>query len=141
MGTQKLVLLFIFSVYSISGSANTHHFKSASEEELFRNFALSVCIGTAYAGESKKLEDNISKATSGYREYSHISLDAYEEVRAAINDWLKKDYSSKHGGQIEIMKCIDLYNHNDLQKIFQKYDPCKSQDSWLDTAEFKLRCK
>ena len=95
----------------------------------------------AYEGESDKLESNVAQAASGYREYSHISLDAYEEVRATISKWLKKDYSSKSGGQVELMKCIDLYNHDDLKVVFEKYNPCKSQDSWFDEDEFKLRCE
>ncbi len=141
MGFKKLAFCLFLSTFSISCSANTHLFKSASEETLFRNFVLSVCIGIAYEGESDRLSSNVNQAANGYREYSHISLDAYEESRSIIGEWLKKDYSSKNGGQVEIMKCIDLYNHVDLREIFQKYNPCKSQDSWLDKDEFKLRCE
>lgn len=141
MGIKKLTISFILMLITASCSAGTHSFKNASERTLFRNFTLSVCIGMAYEGESEKLSSNINKAASGYREYGNISLDAYEEARSVIRVWLKKDYSSKHGGQIELMKCIDLYNHIDLDKIFNKYNPCDSKESWLDQDDFKLRCK
>ena len=141
MGIKKLAITFTLMVVSVSCSAGTHPFKNASEETLFKNFTLSVCIGMAYEGESEKLSSNVNKAASGYREYSNISLDAYEDARSVIRKWLKKDYSSKHGGQIELMKCIDLYNHIDLKSVFNKHNPCNLKESWLDQNDYKLRCK
>jgi len=141
MGIKKLIISFTLMLITVFCSAGTHPFKNASEKRLFRNFSFSVCIGMAYEGESEKLSSNVNKAANGYREFGNISLDAYDEARSIIQKWLKKDYRSKHGGQIELMKCIDLYNHIDLVNIFNKYNPCNSKDSWLDDNDFNLRCK
>lgn len=141
MGAKKLGLSLLLAFFAISCVASDHPFKSASEEELFRNFTFSICIGAAYEGASEKMESNVAQAANGYREYSNISLEAYEEARSIVNKWIKKDYSSKHGGQVEIMKCIDLYNHIELKQIFEKYNPCKSPDDWFDKDDYKLRCQ
>jgi len=141
MGIKKLSYLLLLLLLPISCNADNHAFKTASEEVLFKNFALSICLGMAYTDLSKKFTNQASSAANGYREYSHISLEAYEEARAVVKKWLKKDYKSKQGGQIQLMKCIDLYNHSDLRNIFAKYNPCKSPDSWLDRKEFNKSCK
>jgi hypothetical protein len=141
MGTVKSTISILLALFTLSCNAEVHSFKNASEEMLFRNFALSICIGMAYEGESEKLDSNVNSSASGYREFSNISLEAYEEARSVIQLWLKKNYKSKHGGQINLMKCIDLYNHDDLIEIFNKHNPCNAKDSWLDPDDFKLRCE
>ena len=141
MGTKKLSYLLFLFILPISCNAEKHSFKSASEETLFKNFTLSICLGMAYKDASKEFVQQVSSAANGYREYSHISLEAYEESRTVIKKWLKKNYESKQGGQVQLMKCIDLYNHSELHNIFLKYNPCKSPDSWLDRNEFNKSCK
>ncbi len=141
MGIKKLSYLVFLLIIPISCNAETHSFKTASEEVLFKNFTLSICLGMAYKDISKEFTNQANSAANGYREYSHISLEAYEEARRAVKKWLKKNYESKQGGQIHLMKCIDLYNNSELHNIFLKYNPCKSPDSWLDRDEFNKSCK
>jgi len=141
MGIKKLSYVVFLLILPISCNAEKHPFKSAGEEVLFKNFTLSICLGMAYKDTSKKFTNQTSLAANGYREYSHISLEAYDEARSLAKKWLKKNYESKRGGQINLMKCIDLYNHSELQHIFLKYNPCKSPDSWLDRNEFNKSCK
>ena len=140
MDTKKLIFfgLTYFSL-SCSSALSTSSFKSASEETLFKNFILASCIGHAYE-DSDSLEIHVGSALNGYREFSHISLEAYEEGRELIEEWLKKDYKSKSGEQLGIMKCIDLYNHSDLDKLFSKFDPCHRPDAWISKRKYKSKC-
>ena len=50
-------------------------------------------------------------------EFSHISLDANQELRDSINVWSAKKYPSKSGESLQLMKCNDFYNSGDIQKI------------------------
>lgn len=141
MVSYKLIVILFLSVAFDIALAEDHDFKNASEETLYRNFTLAVCTGTAYEKDSKKIATDAGKAATGYSEFSHIDLAAFDESRKLAIKWLAKDYKSKHGGQIEIMKCIDLYNSQELKTLFAKYDPCKNRDAWLDENEFMKKCK
>lgn len=128
-------------LFSLSCNAENHAFKRAKEEILFRNITLSLCLGMAYGRKSEYFTNQFSQATNGYREYSNISLDAYDELRSLIKQWLKKDYKSKSGDQNHFMKCTDLSNSNEIKELYTKYDPCKSSESWLDRDAYDMRCK
>lgn len=141
MDIKKLIVILILSTVSNISLAERHAFKDASEETLFQNFTLAICTGMAYEKESKKIATDAGRSASGYREFSHIDLAAYEESRNLVKKWLAKDYKSKHGGQIELMKCIDLYHSKELKNLFIKYDPCKNRDAWLDENEYKKKCQ
>lgn len=141
MDIKKLISILALSMLSNIALAETHLFKNASEEILFRNFTLAICTGMAYEKESKQLATDVGRSASGYREFSHIDLEAYEESRKLVSKWLAKDYQSKHGGQIDLMKCIDLYNSKELKDLFIKYDPCKNRDAWLDEKEYMKKCR
>ena len=140
MDTKKLIFLsLLYLLSSCSSAPSSSGFKKADEEILFKNFVLASCIGHAYE-DSNSLEIHVGSALNGYREFSHISLEAYEEGRKLVKEWLKKDYKSKSGEQINIMKCIDLYNHSDLNKLFSKFDPCDRPDAWINKRKYKAKC-
>jgi len=141
MGTKKLSYLLFLFILPMSCNAEEHAFKTASEEILFKNFALSICLGMGYKDISKEFSKQVASSANGYREYSHISLEAYEEARTVVKKWLQKNYENKQGRQIPLMKCVDLYNNSELHNIFVKYNPCKSPDSWIDSNEFNKSCK
>lgn len=141
MDIKKLATITTIMLFSLSCNAEDHAFKSAKEEILFHNITLSLCLGMAYERKSEYFTNQFSQATNGYREYSNISLDAYDELRSLIKKWLKKDYKSKGGDQNNFMKCTDLSNSDDVKELYSKFDPCKSSESWLDRDEYNMRCK
>jgi hypothetical protein len=140
MDPKKLIATITFIFLASSCNAQGHAFKNDEEKMLFKNTSLSLCLGMGYEGKSSYFTDQFSSATIGYREFSNISLDAYEGCRDLIKKWLKKDYKSIDGIQNIFMKCIDLSNSKELEDIFNKYDPCKTPESWFDNKEYKLRC-
>ena len=108
------------------------------EKNNFRNYALSVCVGAAFADDQVKADFN--KSANGYMERGHMPIEAYEELRGAVQTWLQKDYPSKHGGQVNSAKCIDFYQSLQVAELFDKYDPCKSSESWLSEDDYKSSC-
>jgi Type VI secretion system (T6SS), amidase immunity protein len=140
METRRLKILGILIIEAllpnISFASNIREYK---EKQLFLNYAYSACISSAF--KSKEVKADANRSASGYIEFSHISFDAYQELNDSIKIWLAKKYSSKSGKSLQLMKCNDFYNSGDIQKIYNKYDPCKSKSSWLDKSEFTVRCE
>jgi len=136
----KLVSIVMIVCFSNACASNEYSFKGDTNKIMFKNYVLSICINNAYGDTSNPLLKEASQAANGYREFSNMGLDAYEAARHEISRWLKKDYSSKHGGQIRLMKCIDLYNSPALEKIFNQYDPCKDKKVWIDQSEYIQQC-
>ncbi|MGD8592382.1 MAG: T6SS amidase immunity protein Tai4 family protein [Gammaproteobacteria bacterium] len=141
MKAAGFVFLFGSVCFASASQAAEHSFKNQSEINLFRYFTLASCIGKAYESDAKKLSADTNKAANGYMEFGHMDIEAYIEAGELIKTWLSKDYQSKTGGQIDIMKCIDLFDSDDLNRLFRKYDPCESPQMWPDEDEFKTRCK
>lgn len=137
METRKLIGTICGVMFSMSCSA--YEFKKASEFTLFKNYALSSCVATHYKNES--IYRDALDALNGNREFGNLSLDAYHEINKVLPKWSKKVYTSKSGNISEFFMCIDFHNSIDIVKIFEKYDPCKKQDSWNSKEQYIMRCK
>lgn len=137
MGIKKIILIFmcIFPfMYIATCSAST-----TLEEKAFKKFTFSICLGTAFNMEGVK--DDANKSSNAYRIRGNMSGKALDEARHLANEWLKKSYLSKSGGQIQIMKCIDLYESKELLNLYKKHTPCNSKTNWYDTEDYKKQCK
>ena len=110
----------------------------SAELKNFRNYALGSCLGAAFSGAD--LAADLNKTLNAYIEFGNMPLEAYEELRELNKVWLAKDYPSKHGGQINSMKCFDVYDSAQVLELYKKYDPCKSKDMWIDNASFERAC-
>lgn len=136
MVPQKLNLMLVSLLLCCSCSA--YEFKSASELTLFKNYALSSCVATYYEGDS--IYQDAIDALNGNRAYGNIPLDAYHEINDTLITWSKKEYVSKAGNISEFFMCIDFQNSKDVLEVYNKYDPCKSKESWTSEKEYDLRC-
>ena len=112
--------------------------KPTPEEVLFNNIALAICMGSIADNGASKTDFN--RTAMSYFERSHLSPETLERIRELSNQWLTKSYPSKHGGQINNAKCIDMFNSQDLQRLYQKETPCSSVDSWLIKDDFDKSC-
>lgn len=128
---------FIAAIFQIVACTQTKDFVK-KEQTYFENYALAICLGSAF--EDDRVKADFNKSASGYMERGHMSIEAYEELRSAVPGWLKKDYPSKHGDQVNSAKCFDFYRSSELAEMFNKYDPCRSKAGWLDTDEYAENC-
>ena len=136
MDTQRLVLGLTFVL--ITACTTTQ--KTANPElTLFKNYALVTCLGSAAQTEKSQRDFNLS--ANGYMERSHISLEGMEAIRNLSDQWLRKDFASKNGSQVNSTKCMDLFYSPELEALFQQYDPCKNPETWLDEEEFSKSCQ
>ena len=49
-------------------------------------------------------------------------LEAFEAVDRAAAVYAKKDYPSKHGRALAVMKCLDFYNSPQLEELVRSLD-------------------
>ena len=90
-----------------------------SAAEYLKDFALSVCISNGYKSE-QVVKDSL-QAAGGYLELGSFPIDAYDEAEKLGKTFLAKNYESKQGGQITLMKCIDLFHSKELKQLIKKY--------------------
>ena len=136
MDIKKLSTSFVSAFFIASCAAPAH--QRTPEENLFTDLALAMCMGSAFENEAVK--DDFNKSANGYIQRGNLPIEALDEIRNLINTWLLKDYSSKHGGQVQSAKCLDLRHSSELAEIYKKHDPCKSRGNWLDPSEYKTQC-
>ncbi len=127
------LLLFLLFLSSFSYVAD-----GSLEESNFFKYTLAICFGLAF--EDDVVRADFNRAANGIMERSHIPLESYEELRDVIGVQLKKDYKSKHGGQIQSLKCFDLMREDSVKTIFEKYNPCKNKGGLIEESEYIESC-
>lgn len=137
MDTKRLTLVFIILI--LFGCSNQVKTTKNLESINFNNYAYTICVGSAF--NIMEVKEDANRTANGHMEHGNISLDAYQELRERVDFWLAKDYISKKGKSLQIMKCNDFYNSGEIQEIYRKYDPCASSEGWLDITDFKRQCK
>lgn len=90
-----------------------------SSIQYLKNFALSTCIAHGYKSD-EVVKDSLA-AAGGYLEIGHLAFEAYEEAASLGKKYLAKDYQSKSGEKLILMKCIDFFHSKELQQIATKY--------------------
>jgi hypothetical protein len=116
----------VFAASALLAAASIAHAKDTdvpghySAAEYLKNFALSVCISDGY--KSEEVVKDSRAVAGGYFELGSLPIEAYEEAEALAKRFLAKDYQSKHGEKLTLMKCIDLFHSKGLERIIKKYN-------------------
>lgn len=113
MDTRRLIgLLFTFFCSVVIANPLSNQ----SDEQLFKNFALSSCIAENYKG-SEAAKDALT-AMQGYREFSNLPLDLFFEVHELLKDSDMSGYRSKDGKTIKLAYCIDFSHSERLLSLY-----------------------
>ncbi len=137
MEIKKLSLIFSALLLSACSIKST---KTSNLESInFHKYAYAICIGSAF--KNNEIKEDANRSANGHMEHSNISLEAYQELRNHIDIWLAKKYHSKSEKSLQIMKCNDYFYSGEIQNIYNKYDPCKSKEGWLDITDYNKQCK
>ena len=128
MGTEMKILFALFftcSVLPVSAKdqplpdSKLPQTARYSEQVLLKNWALSRCIGTAFA--NAEIKQDAFNSASGYLEYGHVPIEAYEEVSKLISVFLARKYSGSIPGTFHTMECLDLFHSKALDGVVQKH--------------------
>lgn len=95
-------------------STNTY-----SDQVLLKNYALTKCLAQASGAADFKKDADATAA--GYLEFGHVDFQAYEDAIALGHTFVAKDYPSKSGQSLNVMKCVDLFHSNELDRLVRKY--------------------
>ena len=87
--------------------------------QYLKNFALGTCISDGY--KSNEVVKDSSAAAGGYLELGRLPFEAYEEAALLGKKFLEKEYPSKSGEKLTLMKCIDLFHSSELDQLARKY--------------------
>jgi len=91
-----------------------------SPVEYFKNYALSACIARGYSSE--EIIGDATASARGYFELGAHPIDAYPEAIELVREFLAREYKSHLSNErLILMKCIDLYHSEALDKLAQKY--------------------
>lgn len=99
-----------------SACATSRGYLESHENE--KKYAVSYCLSRSYPHtEFSKDAGHISGA---YLQKGDFGLDMYEQIRIFVDSYKDKKYLSKHGRNLYIMQCIDLFESEELAKIIEK---------------------
>jgi hypothetical protein len=94
-----------------------------SQKMLLKNWALSRCLGQVYADEKTKEDAN---ATAGaYLEFGRQPIESYEALSGLIDEYANRKYAGSIQSDFNTMKCIDLFNSEELEKLVSKLSRAK----------------
>ncbi len=116
-------IIFTVAAFTLYGcSSNKPIAENKSGEYYFKNYAMSTCISDGY--QSQEVVSDAAAAARGYLEFGNLPLEAHTEATLLGRDFLKKEYHSKSGASLILMKCLDFYHSEELDLIFKSYNQC-----------------
>jgi len=115
----KMILAFMWVSMLSSCCVSADISRKYSPKEYFKNYALSTCIADGF--DSKEVVSEAAAAARGYLEIGEYPLEAHTEATLLGRQYLKKEYKSKSGSKLTLMKCIDFYHSQMLEDLANKY--------------------
>ena len=117
--SKILILTLLLFAPPLAEAQDAHGRVEYSPIAHLKNFALSACIANGYKSDEVKKDANA--AAGGYLELGSFPIEAYEEAASLGKKFLAKEYRSKGGEPLTLMKCIDLFHSSELDQIAKKY--------------------
>lgn len=115
----KIITLFTIVLTLTSCNVVAKNTSKYSPKEFFKNYALSTCIADGF--ESKDVVSEAAAAARGYLELGEYPLEAHTEATILGRQFLRKEFKSKSGAKLTLMKCIDFYHSQELEELAKKY--------------------
>jgi Type VI secretion system (T6SS), amidase immunity protein len=113
----------VFALLTITCHAEISTRRHYTATQYLKNYALSACLADGY--QASEIVNDATAGANGYKELGSLSIDAYNDALVMVSAFLKKEYSSQGGERLTVMKCIDLYNSKELDKLARKYAAAK----------------
>lgn len=112
-------LCFSLALVAMNCHGDTTTRKHYTPVQYLKNYALSSCIADGY--QSKEVVNDAVAAANGYKELGSLDIDAYNEAAVLGKVFLSKNYMSQSGENLIIMKCIDFFHSEELDRLARKY--------------------
>lgn len=100
------------SVACVSGSVAAPENAQAT---VLKKWALARCL--ARAGGDSPAGDDAAKTAAAFLEAGTAGIDVYEKLEALAGSYLDRQYTGSVKSQYNTMKCLDLYESDELDKL------------------------
>ncbi|HLO77807.1 MAG TPA: T6SS amidase immunity protein Tai4 family protein [Magnetospirillum sp.] len=90
-----------------------------SQKVLMKNWALSNCL--AIIATTQDARDDANATAAAYLEFGHQPIQAYEQLHALAQQFADRQYAGSVPSPFNTMKCVDLYNSRELDKLTTKW--------------------
>jgi len=113
---KRLAPLFLLAVFSSACHSDAAVRRDYTPVEYLKNYALAACLADAY-----KSPDAVA-AANGYMELGSFDIDAYNAAAMLARQFLAREYASRSGEKLNLMKCIDLFHSPELDALARTHD-------------------
>lgn len=84
-----------------------------------KKYAIANCLANAYP--DSEFSSDAKHISGAYLQKGEFGLDMYENIRKYVSKYREKAYLSKHGRNLNIMQCIDLYESKELVSSINEF--------------------
>lgn len=88
------------------------------EASLLTRYTLSRCLGTAFPDTA--IEGDAGAAAGGYLQLGSLPIEVYEEATTLAKEAASRTYHGKHGEPLHVMKCLDLLDSPELERLIDR---------------------
>lgn len=113
---KRLVPLLLLALFSSACHSDAAVRRNYTPVEYLKNYALASCLADGY-----KSADAVA-AANGYLELGSLDIDAYNAAAALGRQFLAREYASRSGEKLTLMKCIDLFHSPELEALVGRYE-------------------
>lgn len=89
-----------------------------SQQELLKNWTLSVCLAVIAKDTNGKEDANATAAA--YLELGRQRIEAYDELRKLAKKYAARRYGGPIQSEYNTMKCIDMFYSEELDRLTKK---------------------
>ena len=83
-----------------------------------KKYGVAYCLSNTYP--SSKFASDSGHVAGAYLQKGNFGTHVYDSVRDYVDSYREKGYSSKHGKNLDIMQCLDLYDSNSLEIVIRQ---------------------
>ena len=112
MYRSVLLLTIALGVPSCGQSGLAH---AETQAAILKKWTLARCL--AHSAEQTPTGDDAAKAAAAYLEMGSAGVEVYEKLDALAERYLARTYSGSVKSPYDTMKCIDLFESEELNRL------------------------
>jgi hypothetical protein len=113
MGT-KIVVVVACMVLASCAAHGSQNREITNESK----YGVSYCLSLSYSDSG--FASDAKYVAGAYLQNGEFGVDMYEAIRGFVENYRKTPYLSKHGRNLDIMKCLDLFGSEELGHLIEE---------------------
>lgn len=117
---------FVILLQCIACTGCTVDTPQNTQATLLKKWALSRCLAKASADSAAG--DDAAKTAAAYLEQGAAGIEIYEKLDALADSYLKREHTGSVKSNYNTMKCLDLYDSEELDRLVRDAEPAAIVD-------------